>query len=72
MEGQKLKIMTRKEVSMEPLQNNGGLWGLQKREYFAKRVTQFSNEFIVDMMDKPSPGFGPFVTDRSVVSGQIF
>jgi hypothetical protein len=41
------------EVSMEPPQYNGGLLCLQKREYLAKRETQFSKEFIVDMVFTP-------------------
>jgi len=40
----------RREVSMKPPQYNGGLLGLQKREYLAKSETQFSKEFIVDMI----------------------
>jgi len=35
---------------MEPSQNSGGLSGLQKRDYLAKSETQFSKEFIVDMI----------------------
>ena len=35
---------------MEPPQYDGGLLGLQKREYLAKTETQYSEEFIVDMI----------------------
>jgi hypothetical protein len=35
--------------------NNGGLWGLQKREYLAKTEGQFLGEFVVDMVDKCKP-----------------
>ena len=34
----------RKELSMKPPQYNGDPWGLQKRDYLAKRETQISKE----------------------------
>jgi hypothetical protein len=43
----------RKKVSMEPPQYNGGLWGLQKREYLARTISRFIEEFIEDMVFRP-------------------
>jgi len=44
---------TRKEVSMEPPQYNGGLWGLQKREYLAKRKCREGKSKCLYLILKP-------------------
>jgi hypothetical protein len=43
---------TRKEVSMEPPQCNGGLLGLQKREYLARMNTRLMRRLGADMIFK--------------------
>jgi hypothetical protein len=40
----------RKEVSMEPPQYNGGLLGLQKREYLARTESLLFKKNLVDLI----------------------
>jgi len=56
------------EVSIEPPQYNGGLFGLQKRENLA--TVRHHKSY--DLTIKSTPGFVPFVTGCSVASGQVF